>query len=368
MSYADYQIRYYSSNGVLLDVLRVSNMGLVRKENEIATLSVSLAPEFSSGYFAQDGQLEVWRSVNGGTYYLLDTTWFIERIRYATNSQGQNELEITACDANGLLGRRIIAYDKGTTYTEKNGCADDIMKDIVRENYGSLAFDTERDLSSYISVAPDSSFGAIVSAEISWRRVIDVLAELARMSEENGVRIVFSLVRTDVQKFEFRTYKNFSGTDHSASSLNPVIVSIDAGNLTDAELIADYSDEINYVYAKSANVNGNSITVQIAADSRVKKSKFNRREFLADAGNTTDTNVVSRFGQYVVNSGRPRIFFNGILRDTESLVYGLDYKFGDLVTASYMGYLIDCKLNAVSIRFSQQGEQIDLRLSGEFYA
>lgn len=364
------RLLYRSPDGKVLEQdLPYSTLDYVRKENEVGVLATRLLPKFPLGFFRRDGQIEVWRSAGGREELDTDTAWLVRRIRYATSDAGEDELELTAYDMNTILANRIIAYDNGTSYTDKLSYADDLMKDIVRENYGSSALDADRNLAAWLTVAANKSEGAIVGDTIGRKRVMDVIQDFASASEEAGVRVIFDIIRTAANRFEFRTYKNYRGADHSIDSANPVRVARELGNLGNAEILVDYTEEVNYVYAGGKGDEEWRLTAEAGDTGRIGASPFARSEGWFEYSNEEDPDRLAKMANAELKKGRPRILFNGLLLDTPAAAYGLHYRWGDLVTAIYKGYKFDSRIDAIHVNVSRdQGERIEARLRGETYA
>ena len=63
----------------------------------------------------------------------------------------------------------------------------------------------------------------------------------------------------------------------------------------------------------------------------------------------------------MLRSGRARTIFQGRLIDTPDSRYGVDWAWGDYVTAQAFGQLIHCRIDAVSVSVKPGGgyERID---------
>lgn len=369
---ATYKLSYSTPIGVkLIESLSVSTFDLVRRINEVGALNVALADpaKYPIGYFVEDGIIDVWRSINSGPFYLeTETSWLVNRVRYATDDNGRDILELQAADALCIAPRRIIAYDAGSTYTSKLEIADDLMKDVMHENFGASAIDTARDISSRLAIAGDLSQGAIVGDDIAWKKMFDVLRAFADASMAAGTRVIFDVIRTGAATFEFRTYKSYRGIDHSRDSGQAVIISQSFRNLGSPELVFDYTEHYNYVYAAGKGDKEWRPTAEASDSASIGAGPFARREFFINASNTTDPDILQSVADAALQAGKARVLFNGRVLDTPKCTYGIHYKYGDLVTAQYKGYVIDCTIDAVHISFDRDnGEQLEVRLKGESY-
>lgn len=372
MAQGVYKISYANPMGIKLkERVSFSAFDLQRRVNEIGKLTLSIAnpAEFPVGYFTRDGRIDVRRSVNGLPYYLEgETTWLINRVHYATDDQGHDTLDIQASDALDMVRRRIVAYDNGSTYTAKLGFADDEIVDIIDENLGASAIDTDRDLSAYLSTQAGLSAGAIVGDDIGWKKILDVLRNFSDSSDESGVRVIYDVVPLEDGTFEFRTYPRYRGVDHSADSGQAVIVAQNRRNLKSPELIFDYTDEINAVYVGGKGEGAYANVVEATDSERIGLSPFARTEAYINASNVTDPAKLAAIANAALKQGRPRVLFSGQILDTPAASYGIHFRYGDLVTAVYRGRSIDCAVDSIHISYSREGgEQLEILLKGEQY-
>src|SRR5512146_1827477 len=152
----EYTVQYLSPSGVFIVNLQYSKFVITRKENDIGTLTLDLPPIYHPSLFRPERRIEIRRSMGPDQNTLLtNTVWLIRRVHYAIDKDGAETLQLDAFDLNVLFKRRMVAYDAGTLYADKLDIADDLMKDLIRENYGSLVFDpdnTGRDISAWVDV------------------------------------------------------------------------------------------------------------------------------------------------------------------------------------------------------------------------
>jgi hypothetical protein len=365
---AVYTIKYYNPGGIFLRDLEFSTLDLALQENQIGSLTLRLPPAvYPPGFFRRDGTIEVWRAVGGRSELVGNALWFVVYIRYQIDQGGVETLEIVAQDGNSILKRRIIAYAAGTDYALKAGVAGDIMKSLIRENYGTLAIEAERDASLWITVDPDNGDGEAVFGDLAWRNIWDAVAQLASNSEQEGIRVVFDMERGSTPgHLIFKTYPYYRGTDHTSGSPNPVYVGYDYGNLSQPELLFDYSEEINTAYVGGAGSGDVRIIETVTDTIRATASPYARCETFVDGGDSSDSVALQNLGDTIIFKGRPRLILSGNMLDTKTYMYGINYRYGDLVTAQYKGYAVNCRLDTLVIGFDQDnGEQITLRLYGE---
>lgn len=332
-----------------------------RALNDVGVLQVSLKPDFNIGFLPLDGRIQVWRKVPGNLAYLdTETVWFIRKIRRATTSAG-DELTVTAYSATELLKRRIVAYNAQTAQSAKTDFTDDMMKAIVYENLGGGAI-AARDISAYLSIQADLGAGPTLTKAFSRRMLLPILQELSDASADTGPRILFDIVAPTPDALEFRTYATRRGNDHTLSGAAPLVLSTATGSLSSIEIVEDYSEEATYVYGKGDGTLDAAVVEEAEDVARVGASPFNRREVLADAGNTISEAAVSGAALRRLEEGLPRRTFKAEITDTPASLYGVHWAWGDEVSVEYHGVTYDCIVDRVHRSITDAGERAEARL------
>lgn len=338
-----------------------------RKENEVGVLDIDLPPIYDLSLFKLDGRLEIWREVAGRLFLEGETIFLLRDWQHATQS-GQKTLHLKGFDANYLLGYdgvgRIVPYND-LAYVEKVGHCDDLMKAIVRENMGSLALDTTRDLSTYLSVQVDRGLAASSHKAFAQRDLLGIFQELAAESFQRGTYLVFDIVYTGAAMLEFRTYTGQRGNDHRRTADQPVIINTASKSLEDPVLDFDHSQEVSYVYAGGQSVGDIRAIYPLGDDNRIGMSPFARREQFVDASQTQDADQLETEARTALQAGRPRKVLTGRIVDTDQLLYGLHYGFGDVVVAEYDGYSFDAHLDTIHGVYENGVVTMDNRIRGE---
>ena len=327
---ADYQVTLLSPYGMPLALLEgFSLLDYVRVVNDVGSLVIVL-PEiydqylFSSEDVARDNRIEVNRQIGSGLFKRdMDTQWLTSKGNKILNERGERLTKITCVDLMQLLSRRIVAYNSGAAQASKTDQADDIMKAIVRENFGSLATDTDRDWSAYLSIEADFGLGQSISKAFSRRKVLPVLKELANASYQAGTYIAFDIVATSQTAMLFRTFAGQRGIDRRhPSGIDPIILSPEFGNLANVDRGYDHSNEITYAYAGGQG-EGASRLIRTSSDTtRIGQSPFGRIEGFADARTTGDPTQVQDEARSLVKQNVPRNTFSGKIVETPSTIYG----------------------------------------------
>jgi hypothetical protein len=78
-------------------------------------------------------------------------------------------------------------------------------------------------------------------------------------------------------------------------------------------------------------------------------SPFGLREFFQNATQYDTTTGLSAEADAVLRSGRKKTIFQAKLIDTDLSRYGVNWAWGDYVTAQAFGVSIDCRIDAISV-------------------
>ena len=365
----DYQFVICDQYGNALAVADdYTSFDCVRVVNDVGALVLDLPPKYDQYIFSgadiiPDLRILMYAKPTNAFSLYTDTIWFARKGRKILSGKGERTSTIILSDAIQLLNRRIVAYNSGASQASKTDQADDMMKAIVRENFGSLATDTDRDWSAYLSVEVDLGLGQSISKSFSRRKVLRVLKELADASYQAGTYIAFDIVAISPSQLEFRTFATQRGVDHRwPTSTNPLILSPEFGNLANVDRGYDHSNEITYAYAGGQGEGASRVIGTASDTTRINQSPFGRIEGFADARMTSDTTQVQDEARSLVKQNVPRNTFSGKIVETPSTIYGLHYGFGDVVTANFEGEVIDCYVDKIRVRVTQDGESVDSQL------
>lgn len=349
----------------------------VRVENDVGSLTLTLPGAYTEAPFKKDGLIEIWRSVDGAPPYLeTDTLWMIRRWRWQFKARTTPLWTIYAVDLNSLLKRRIVDYSPSDAthfnpYTDKLAPADDLGKAVVRENLGTLALDTTRDLSTYLGVAPDGSLAPIQHVEtLSRRNVLKALQDVANASYQAGTYLVFDVVCDRLPgdpagvHFQFRSYVGQRGNDHrSPDGKPPILIGADYNNLDNVDDDLDATDEITSGIA-TVGVDSSQVAEDQRDLVRMAESPFNLIESVRST-TAADADALLAEASAELQAGIPRELTSGSLLNTSGLLYGVDWGWGDFLTAQGKRGASDCHAARVHVHVERgSGDQVETVLSG----
>lgn len=336
----------------------------VREENEIGVLELDTPIIMPESRYDVDWIIEIWRTIGGKRYLEGETFWYLRKWEFDTRHDGTDFVKMKLYDTNYLISGRIVWYAADTSESKKSAELDDVMKEIMDENHGSSA-PADRDISAYLTIAPDTTAAPSAEKAFAWRKVLPTLQRLAEKSLEDGTYLVFDTVRTIPGACEFRTYIDQRGIDHGSTSSDKIIFSTERGNLAKSSLTYDY-DRIANAVAAGGQGQSEARTIATAEDAdSIAKSPVARREAFVNASRSDDIDYIQSEADSLLQERRARIIFEGIAQDTKTFKYGVDYNYGDLVVGQRGDVTVDCHVDRAHIALQDGKEKLDIRLRGE---
>jgi hypothetical protein len=362
-----YEVHWYSDNGNRKEILNAFNtLQYVRAENNYGMLILTIPlGDWRYDDFRLNDMFEVWREKAGVTSLQNETAYFLRDWELYADSDGRHFVDLYAKDANFLLDSRIVGYAADTTQAKKTDYADDMIKEIVKQNMAGLAA-AARQIST-ITVEDDLSDSVSITKGFAWRNILKVCQEIAETATSSGTYTCFDMIRTGVNSFRFRTYTGQRGIDHGKDSGDPRPVGEAYGNLVDAQLGTYHSEEINYIYAGGQGQQDDRIVVEESDDDRIAYGyPYNRIEAFHDARHCETEASVEAEADSALRNSMPRKIITGTLADTEGMQFGIDYGFGDIVNVQAFGHSVDCHISSMMVKVGHDSEeQLSIRLRGE---
>lgn len=384
MSAADnYQVVINDALGnPLLMAPAFQSLDYTLSENEIGPLELVLPGDFDLGAnWKKDGLIEVWRSVSGGQPYLEgNKLWLLRDWQWKRAARQVPFWTLSAFECNsiisidGNISRRDVDYAEftiGFTHFVAVPC-DDIMRAVMRQNFGTLATDTTRDISTYLSIGADLSAAPIANKDFARQPVLKVLQDLARTSYEKGTYLVFDIACVTPPSsgsgsflFQFNTFTGQLGIDHTFPNGNPpLILSPELNNLDNVVYAYEAQSEITRGIA-TGQAYGISQAVARADDTaRQGESPFGLIESTRNAAGAANATALTDEALAELRAGIPRETLTGSIVNNSGLLYGLDWRWGDYVTAQVGSKSFNAHINRVHVRVDRDNETIDGSLRG----
>jgi len=127
--------------------------------------------------------------------------------------------------------------------------------------------------------------------------------------------------------------------------------------VTRASVDMDYTEEKNAIYAGGRG-EGAERVIKTTIGAAATASLYSRVEKFVNASSASNANdeaFVQDEADAALIANQARSSFNGELNQTDGCQFGVHYDYGDYLTAQAFGMGFDCRLDAMSVRFTRDG-------------
>lgn len=164
----------------------------------------------------------------------------------------------------------------------------------------------------------------------------------------------------------FELFVGGRGVDRRTGTDNPLIFSVENGNVVSPTFINDRLTEITRTIVAGAGTDMARDVILMTSPDAIAASPLNKRDDYIDARNAEPLNYivgppvqVIGFGQ-LVKEGFHHLKENGERQDLyftagRNIEYGIDYNLGDLVTATLFGQTRDYQIRNIAVRLNPNG-------------
>ncbi|MBD3354322.1 MAG: hypothetical protein GF364_22760 [Candidatus Lokiarchaeota archaeon] len=310
------------------------------------TLPSRLVEAILTDYIQRDSILQL--HVNGRLW----NTYFLGKSKYTYDDQGRTLITLSGYDQNILLCRRVVAAYEESAQAAMEDYADDMMKAVVTDMMQDDADPTpEAGTRAWgnLGVATDRSNGPSIKMSFPFDYILKrngggVLAKIAEASRAAGTEVFFwvrpSSVGTASIKYQFRTYTGQPGHDLTKNNWMQTIFSAENGSLVDAELIHDFTSDVNYFYVLGAGDAADQTVDQVYDAERYNSSYWARTEGIVRATGKADDELEAE-GQAELSRRRDRKSLRGTPIDGPNMRLVVRYDVGDRVVAQGFGEQFD---------------------------
>lgn len=291
-----------------------------------------------------------------------ETAWYTLKIRNTRNVSGVF-VTVWAYTANVLAECRSIPAYAELPQAKKTGAGDDLIKEIWLENFGAGAVGASngamigvpaRDWSAHVGVEANASAAPVVSKAMSWRKqVFAVMVEIAEDSTRLGTPLFFDIIKNG-RRMLFITRTVSRGENRLfGQSVEPLVLSVDNGRLTESSYTRDHRDEFTFAYAAGRGEETARQHSEADDPDRIALTVFGRRETVRDARNTHDPSVLVDEARSAVVAGRPERILDVVLSPDFLAEYNKTWAWGDLVTMTHGNTTVAAAISKVSVTIQE---------------
>jgi len=256
-----------------------------------------------------------------------------------------------------LLTHRTVLYPK---YIANLSAFDvvkgeTVMKRIVNFNAGASATTGNGRLRngaiSTFSVETDLARGNTIDYECAYKNVLSAVQEVAVLAGAD-----FNIVSTTPGQWQFRYYPGQLGTDRTST----VLFSLERDNIINPVLTVDRSTLATVAVAVGEGVGSDRIS-RVETSSEFPGIDI---ELYVDAGDRNTQTSLQNKAKSALDTTKTSTTLQFKPRQVPSSIYGVHYKLGDKVKARYKGFTITPKVQSITVRISENGEET---IDGEIY-
>lgn len=308
--------------------------------------------------FQNDCRFRPYRSIHGRSSYNDNEACYLLRKKTITDSW----FRFSARHVNGILGRRIVAYDSDSAFAQKTDNVGDLIKQFARENLGS-SIDASRDTSAssanlvtpgYLTIEADKGDGTSITRQTARGDMLGVCQDIADDSTTGGTYMSFGIIGgLGGSAFNLVTRAGQWGIDKRAGQPGQVILSPERGNIENWRVEIDYTEEATVIIAGGYGASNTRI-IQTALDTtRINDSPFGHIEKFIDAPNCPTAATVLSYAQSALRQYGPKITFEADLIETAGTTRGIHFDLGDIITARVkvqgQPLQFDCRVDTIYV-------------------
>jgi hypothetical protein len=326
-----------------------------RALNTVGSATVTFLDDLGIESLRYDNRIAIYRN----DYLLGNTHWLIKKPTKIRNGW------IANCkDTLSIPDDRQVAYARETIFSEKtvefgtNGPADDLMKAFMRENLGSSATDTTRDLSSYLTIEQNLSLGQSVEKSASQQSIFSVMKSMADDSKNKGTDLYFDIIPSP-SKLLF-----FVRSGHLGNNNQGIVFSRENNNLQEEQISWDYENEKTVIYVQGYGRGATQIIRKVSDTDRAMRSPFGIRETSINRTDIDVDSVLDSEGSIELSRLRAKQTLTGVVQENDNTVFGRDFNYGDLVTIAIDNISAPALFRAFSVSVDNGQENLDIRLEG----
>lgn len=349
------EIRVVSNNGFATSYTK--NLGTLdcrMVENDVGALTLQY-PDAREP--SKDDRIYIYYRPYGGFTQLLGRgCWFVRKRKVIYSRTGVRA-EISALHCNVLLRRRIVIADAGTADADKDGFADDLIKQYCQDAFGTSAI-TARKM-PFITIEPNSSDGIYVEKAASHECIIDVAKSLANTSAQQGIYLGFAVEAVSETAFVLRTSSLCMG----ANKLDRLKLTLSNGSLSEVSIEDDWSNEDTVAYV-GGDGQGTDMAVEVVEDPELSlESLYGVSEVFVSAQEAgSNSTRLQAAGYSHLRSVKNLMRVEGTIVNSPDFAFGLDYDWGDLAMAGEGSRIAQCRLDQATVTVSNNDVKVDVRV------
>ena len=363
-SYQVWLCNPYGHRLALLQGLQSIQYSRVNPVSAVGSFAVNLGTQYDR--LADIACLvEIWRAPFRGHAYRHEGTYILEKWQ----ATGRYTRTLAGEHVNKLARFRIVTEYKETTYADKTGPGDDLIKQYAREQLGALAQNADRDFNNWFPFTVEPAYGQwpTVTKEASHANVLDTAQAIVKAianDDANPTWGMFEIVPTGHDLdfgVQLRTYTDYRDADRGLDSLSPLVLS-ENDCLEGLKRTRDHDKEWTWAMVGGSGNGDGRQTVEVQDRERSSLAPWWRREVWSDGGDVPSVAAITTRGYRKLRDGKPVDRFEATLRPHPSLYYGGLLDLGGKYGVYGHGQFWSARCEVVQVNANESSEKIDFKL------
>lgn len=272
----------------------------------------------------------------------------------------KNEVKLEFGSYLDMLRGRAVKYRPLTTYTEKLGNGETVIKELVNENAGPGASSADRYANGVIQGLTIEADAARGNPWTGSHAAVPLLDTITRIG--NSTNMFFDIVSTGAATFEFQCYylqrgvnRARIGINRSTGGLNlygyaPVVFELGKKNMENPSRKTNYRDSLSSVTCLGQGSDEDTMFANRMNAADIVLSPWSKREGVIRSGSDYTQESLLYAANEAIVSNRVRTTLDFDILQVDSCLYGKDYTWGDVVTAIYKGQQFTKRISSVGVQ------------------
>jgi hypothetical protein len=302
-----------------------------------------------------DWRVQIYRQVNDFDFALEGRTEFFIEVIDITDAT----ITVSGSDLQSIIARRVNAYASQRTGFAFSDNADDICKQVVRNNFitalsGRDGSATNFSLSSYITVDPDNNACPSISFAASRDNCLDIIKSVCDTSTYISTWLCARIISSGTLPFIFRTFPISFGLNQQS-----LVLSRESRNIENIRIVYDRSEEVTSAIVGGVGEGLQRIIGTSDNATSISLSPFYRKEYFYSNPQISTTGDANNYAFSLLRARRATVQFSADILNSNFFVRGIDFNLGDIITVQFLQKYYVCRLNVVYVYI--QGTEIQER-------
>lgn len=355
-----YALHIYNENGVYIRRLKtIVKVDLAMTVNRAYVLIVDYNDNIK---IANEYQIELWRDIGSGFAPFTKTRYLVKNITKNISNKGKTTHTLTAMSALCVLDKRIVAAFAGNAGALKTANGDVLIQQYVTDAFINNIFNSKRIGLGLTVQASAGSIVPILTRSVDWQALPKVLVDIVdNIFAVSGIRVYYDIEYTG--GFIFRTYTGQRGSDRRYSvAARPMIFMAEKNTLANVSINDNYQNQRTIAYVGGKGTTDTRMVIAVDDVALQDRGGFASSEiFIAATKLNKLTEMIDVGKQTLANNVEEHLFSADIIQNTGA-IFGIDWDFGDYVSAYHNGIYYDARIESIKISWANGRETIDARL------